>query len=331
LEELTVRALLEAGIHYGHRTSRWNPKMKPYIYGRRKMIHIVDIRETLRGLVTATKFLEKLVAQGRDVVFVGTKRQARAAVRAAAQKTGMHFVTERWIGGTLTNFHVIRSRVSRLEELEQLESSGEIDRFSKKEGATLRRELRKIKRNLDGIRRMKRLPGALVVVDPHRERIAVREANHMGIPTLALADTNCDPDPLDILIPGNDDAMRAIQMVLGRLSDAVVAGLARRDLVAPMPTATPTESVPAETRRDASPAAEATGAGAVGRTPQPVRPRRRTGGRGRGPRRGAATSPRRSEGTAPAPPPAATDSAEAASPEPSAEAPPETGGTPKEQ
>ena len=283
MEELSVKTLLEAGIHYGHRASRWNPKMKPYIYAKRKLIHILDIRESIRGLVTAATFVEKIVAQGRDVVFVGTKRQARVAVRAIAEQTGMHFVTERWIGGTLTNFRVIRSRVSRLEELEELEEGGQIDRFSKKEGATLRRDLRKIKRNLDGVRRMNRLPGALIIIDPHRERIAVREANLAGVATVALADTNCDPDTVDVLIPGNDDAMRAVQVVLERLGQAVAAGLAKRGTVAAMPAAPRPEAsaeqpeTPSEAARQAAP-----GPAPAGRTPQAVRTRRQGRGRGRG-------------------------------------------------
>jgi small subunit ribosomal protein S2 len=286
LPQITVKELLEAGIHYGHRASRWNPKMKPYIYGKRKLIHIVDIRETIRGLLTACKFLEKVVSQGKDVVFVSAKRQAKAAIKAEADRCSMHYVNERWIGGTLTNFKVIRSRVSRLDELEKLEQSGELDKFSKKEGAALRRELAKIRRNLGGIRRMDRLPGALVVVDPRREKIAVAEANQVGIPTVCLADTDCNPDVANVLIPGNDDAMRAIGVVLRKLSDAVIAGLQKRTA----PVEPPAEA-PAPRLREAARAEEAKPA-ARERAPERVAPP--SGGRRHGGplgRRAAAAQP----------------------------------------
>jgi len=223
-----VRQLIDAGIHYGHRVSRWNPKMRPYIYGRRNLIHIVDIKETVRGLLYGRKFLTKAVAEGGDVLFVGTKRQARQVVIAAAARVGMHYVTERWLGGTLTNFRTIRSRLARLEELEALEESGQIQQFGKKMISSLTREKNKIKRNLEGIRRMSRLPAALVVVDVRREHIAVKEAKKLGIPTVCLIDTDSDPDYADIPIPGNDDAIRAIELVVGQLADAIQEGLGGR-------------------------------------------------------------------------------------------------------
>ncbi len=225
---LQIRELIDAGIHFGHPVSRWNPKMRPYIYGRRNLIHIIDVRETVRGLVRARKFLSRLVAEGKDVLFVGTKRQARSAIEAEAQRCLMPYVSHRWLGGTLTNFRTIRSRLSRLEELEALEASGEINRYSKKVVASLQRELRKIRRNLEGIRKMERLPGALVVVDPVREKNAVREAKKLGIPVVALADTEADPDDLTVVIPGNDDAMRAVELVVKQLADACIEGLANR-------------------------------------------------------------------------------------------------------
>ena len=203
--------------------------MKRYIFGKRNLIHIIDIRETVRGLLLAKKFVEKTVAEGKDVLFIGTKRQARHAVETHAMECNMHWVTERWLGGTLTNFREIRKRITRLEELEQLEADGMLDTYSKKQGATLRREMRKIRRNLEGLRRMTKLPGAMVAVDQKREIIAVREANKIGIPVVCLLDTDCDPDMVNIPIPGNDDAMKAIDLILTELSNAIAAGLKGRE------------------------------------------------------------------------------------------------------
>jgi small subunit ribosomal protein S2 len=224
----TVTELIDAGIHFGHRASHWNPKMKPYIYGKRNQLHIVDVKETLRGLLLAKKFITKIVAGGKDVLFVGTKRQARKSVQTHAERVGMHWVNDRWLGGTLTNFREIRKRVSRLDELEAMETEGLLDAYSKKEGARLRREMRKIQRNLGGIRNMDRYPGVMVVIDQQREGIAIREANKMNVPVIALLDTNGDPDEVDIPIPGNDDAMRAIEVVVRELADAAETGKATR-------------------------------------------------------------------------------------------------------
>ncbi len=223
-----VRNLINAGVHFGHRTSRWNPKMKPYIMGRKNQIHIIDIRETVKGIIRASKFLAQVVARGDDVLFVGTKRQARQAILDAAQRVGMHCVTERWLGGTLTNFRTIRQRLARLEELEAIEAEGMAEKYSKKMIATLTRQRRKIKRNLDGIRRMSKLPGALVIVDVRREHIAAREARKLGIPVVGIIDTDSDPDEVDIAIPANDDAIRAVALVIGALADAVQEGLRAR-------------------------------------------------------------------------------------------------------
>ncbi len=223
-----VKELIDAGVHFGHRASRWNPKMKPYIFGKRNLIHIVDIKETLKGLLLAKRFVSRVVGQGKDVLFVGTKRQARKSVEQHAERVGMHWVTDRWLGGTLTNFREIRKRIGRLEELENLESQGMLDAYSKKEGASLRREMRKIQRNLGGIRKMQRLPGALVIIDEAREIIAVREARKMNIPVVCLLDTDCDPDLIDIAIPGNDDAMRGIEIITKQLADAVEEGTRAR-------------------------------------------------------------------------------------------------------
>ncbi|HUU10190.1 MAG TPA: 30S ribosomal protein S2 [Phycisphaerae bacterium] len=225
---LQVQELIDAGIHFGHPASRWNPKMAPYIYGRRNFIHIIDLKETVKGILRAQKFLTRLVAEGKDVIFVGTKRQARASIEQEAQRCLMPYVSYRWLGGALTNFRTIRSRLGRLDELDHLVESGEINRYSKKMIAALQREHRKMKRNLDGIRKMERLPGALIVVDPVREKNAVREATKLDIPVVALADTEADPDDLTVVIPGNDDAMRAIEIVIKHLADACAEGLANR-------------------------------------------------------------------------------------------------------
>lgn len=223
-----AKELIDAGIHYGHRTSRWNPKMKPYIFGKRNAIHIIDVRETLKGLFLAKKFITGIVTDGKDLLIVGTKRQARKSIEEQATAIGMHYANDRWLGGTLTNFHEIRKRVGRLSQLEQLETEGMLDTYSKKEGASLRREMRKIRRNLGGIRNMTRLPGALFIIDQVREIIAIREARKMGIPVVCLLDTDCDPDMVDIPIPGNDDAMRSIELITRELCQAAAEGLGMR-------------------------------------------------------------------------------------------------------
>lgn len=219
-----VKDLVEAGIHFGHRATNWNPKMKHYIFGKRNGIHIIDVKTTIKGLLLARKYLTRSVAGGMDVLFVGTKRQARACIEKHVRDTGMHWVTERWLGGTLTNFRTIRERLKRLEELEGLEESGQIKNYSKKMESQLNREKTKILRNLEGIRNMTKLPGALVVIDVSRESNALKEARKLGIPTICLIDTDGDPDFSDIPIPGNDDAMRAIEVVITSLCAAVMEG-----------------------------------------------------------------------------------------------------------
>jgi small subunit ribosomal protein S2 len=224
--EIVVKEILEAGVHFGHKTSRWNPKMRPYIYGRRNQIHIIDLRETVRGLIRAQKYLQRVAAQGSLVLFVGTKRQAAEAVSEAAQACGMPYCAERWLGGTLTNFRTVRTRLRRLDELEQLDTSGEIATYSKKRQSQLMREYRKIKRNLGGIREMTRIPEAVVVVDPNKEHNCIAECRALGVKIVALLDTDCDPDMVDLPIPGNDDSIRSIKMIVSHLSDAVAAGRA---------------------------------------------------------------------------------------------------------
>jgi len=224
MADTLVKDLIDAGIHFGQLKSGWNPKMGPYIYGVRNKIHIIDIRETIKGLLIAKRFLQEVVASGKNVCIVGTKRQAKVAVEEVATELGMPWVTERWLGGTLTNFKTIRSRLKRLEELEALVESGEIASYSKKMESQLMREKRKITRNLQGIRNMRKLPGAMIIVDTTRESNALREARAMKIPTVCLLDTDGDPDVTDIPIPGNDDSMRSIELILRELGKAITAG-----------------------------------------------------------------------------------------------------------
>ena len=224
MPEIVAKEILDAGVHFGHRTARWNPKMRPYIYGRRNLIHIIDIKETVRGVLRAQRYLQRVAQQGSLVLFVGTKRQAADAVAEAAQSCGMPFVTERWLGGTLTNFRTIRSRLQRLEELEALINTGELGTYSKKMQSTLMREYRKIYRNLNGIRTMNRMPEALVVIDPKKEKNCVQEAKAVGAKVVGLIDTDSDPDPVDLPIPGNDDSIRSIRLILSYLADPICQG-----------------------------------------------------------------------------------------------------------
>ncbi len=226
MAEIVLKDILEAGVHFGHRTSRWNPKMRPYIYGRRNQIHIIDLKETVRGLLRAKKYLSRVASQGSLILFVGTKRQAADPMSAAATRCGMPYVSERWLGGTLTNFRTIRSRLKRLEELENLEASGELATYSKKRQSTLNRERKKVHTNLSGIRTMNRLPETLVIIDPKREGIAVKEARLLGIKVVALIDTDSDPDLIDLPIPANDDSIRSITLMINHLADAVLEGKA---------------------------------------------------------------------------------------------------------
>jgi small subunit ribosomal protein S2 len=219
-----VQDLIDAGVHFGHRSSRWNPKMAPYIFGRKNQIHILDIRETVRGLLRAKKYVAQVAAGGSLVLFVGTKRQASSAIQREAERCGMPFVSERWLGGALTNFRTIRSRMTRLEELEAILNSEKVNEYSKKMQAALNREYRKIYRNLNGLRLMNRMPECLVIVDPNKEKNAILEARNIGITTVALIDTNCNPDMVDLPIPGNDDGIRSIEIIISHLADAVLAG-----------------------------------------------------------------------------------------------------------
>jgi len=221
---VTAQELIDAGVHYGHQASRWNPKMKPFIHGKRHKIHVINLEETIRGLYRATHFLRHLAATGAQIMFLGTKKQIRPVVDAEAKKCGMPPVTERWIGGTLTNFATVRERLARLIELEGLETSGGIEKYKKKDQSTMRREMKRIRRNLEGVRELHGLPGALIVVDPRREDNAMREAKRMNVPVVCVLDTDCDPTLADIVIPANDDAMSSVQLVLGKLSEAIMEG-----------------------------------------------------------------------------------------------------------
>jgi len=219
-----ARKLINAGVHFGHGVSRWNPKMAPFIFAKRGNIHIIDVKKTLKGLLIAKQLLAEVVSSGKDVVFVGTKRQAQKAVEDIAEKCGMHYVSQRWLGGMLTNFRTIRSRLQRLEQLEAMVEDGTLDSESKKQASRLKREMRKIKTNLQGVRNMSRLPGAVVVVDAKKEYLALREAEKLDIATIGLLDTDSDPDTVNVAIPANDDSIRAVELLLSELADAVAIG-----------------------------------------------------------------------------------------------------------
>ncbi len=219
-----MKQLLEAGVHFGHQTRRWNPKMKPFIFGARNGIHIIDLQKTVRLFKTAHDFITRIVADGYSVLFVGTKKQAHDSIVEESERCGMFFMVNRWLGGTLTNFQTIRRSIARLKELETMKKDGTIGRYTKKEALKMEKELGKLEKNLGGIKNMDELPGAVFVVDPKRERIAVNEAKKLGIPVVAIADTNCDPDEIDFIIPGNDDAIRAIRLICSRIADACIEG-----------------------------------------------------------------------------------------------------------
>jgi small subunit ribosomal protein S2 len=224
-----LKDLLEAGVHFGHQTKRWNPKMKAYIFGERNGIYIIDLAKTARLFREAEQFTTNLAADGRTILFVGTKRQAQDAIAEEAQRCGMFFVNQRWLGGLLTNFTTIQRSLARLRDLEAMETDGRYETLSKKEIAQIEKEKRKLQKNLEGIRNMSRLPDALFVVDTRKEKIAVDEARKLKIPVIGVVDTNCDPDEVDFVIPGNDDALRAIRLFASRIADAVTAGRGIRE------------------------------------------------------------------------------------------------------
>jgi len=223
-----MKALLETGVHFGHRTRRWNPKMKPYIFTERNGIHIIDLQQTLGSIETSYNLVRDTVSRGEPVLFVGTKRQAQEAISQQAMRAGQPYITHRWLGGTLTNWRTIRQRIDTLMALEQRRDAGDFERLIKKEALLLTREIEKLNLRLGGIKEMKRLPGVVFVVDVRREVTAVREANTLNIPVIAMVDTNCDPDPIDYVIPSNDDAIRAIKLVVTKMADAALEGAALR-------------------------------------------------------------------------------------------------------
>ena len=229
MNAIAMKDLLEAGVHFGHQTKRWNPKMKPYIFGERNGIYILDLGRTAKLYREAADFMSNVAAQGGTVLFVGTKRQAQDAIAEEAQRCEMFFVNQRWLGGLLTNFTTIQRSLARLRDLEAMETDGRYETLSKKEIAQLEKEKRKLQKNLEGIRHMSRLPDALFVVDTRKEKIAVDEARKLKIPVIGVVDTNCDPDEVDYVIPGNDDALRAIRLFASRIADAIVSGRGIRE------------------------------------------------------------------------------------------------------
>jgi len=226
---VTMKELLEAGVHFGHQTRRWNPKMEPYIFGSRNGIHIIDLQKTVQLMDVAYEFIRDTVAEGKTILFVGTKKQAQEAIYEEATRCGMFYVNHRWLGGTLTNFHTIRKSIEKLKRLERLEESPGSQGLTKKELIKLTKKREKLRRNLGGIKDMEELPGAIFIVDPKREEIAVREARKVGIPIVAIVDTNCDPDLIDYVIPGNDDAIRAVRLFSSKIADAVLEGKRLRE------------------------------------------------------------------------------------------------------
>jgi len=224
---VTMKELLEAGVHFGHQTKRWNPKMKPYIFGERNGIYIIDLQKTVRMFRTAYEFIADTVARGKTILFVGTKKQAREAIYEEANRCEMYYVHNRWLGGMLTNFQTIRQSIERLNFLNRIESDGAINQYTKKERLKLAKERSKLDSTLGGIQNMTGMPGALFVIDPKNEAIAVREAQRLGIPIVAVVDTNCNPDDIDYAIPGNDDAIRAIRLITSRMADACTQGAER--------------------------------------------------------------------------------------------------------
>ncbi len=221
---INMKELLEAGVHFGHQTRRWNPKMKPYIFGARNGIHIIDLQKTVSLFATANDFIVNTVSDGYAVLFVGTKKQAHESIVEEAERCGMFYVVNRWLGGTLTNFQTIRKSVGRLKELESMKNDGTLNRYTKKEALKMEKELVKLEKALGGIKDMDELPGAVFVVDPKKESIAVKESKKLGIPIIAIGDTNCDPDEVDYIIPGNDDAIRAIRLICSKIADACIEG-----------------------------------------------------------------------------------------------------------
>ncbi|HWR57515.1 MAG TPA: 30S ribosomal protein S2 [Thermodesulfovibrionales bacterium] len=259
---VTMKELLEAGVHFGHQVKRWNPKMKKYIFGERNGIYIIDLQKTLKGLEEACRFVRETAVSGAPILFVGTKKQAQDAIQEEAQRAGSFFVNQRWLGGMLTNFSTIRKSIERLKSIEKMKEDGTYEALSKKEVAILEKERIKLEKNLSGIKEMVELPGAVFVIDPKKEKIAIAEARKLSVPLVAVVDTNCDPDEVDYVIPGNDDAIRAIKLIASKMADSVIEG---RAVVAKAAEAEAEKALIAEkVRQEKSEAVavEATGAGA---------------------------------------------------------------------
>ena len=229
---ISMKQLLEAGVHFGHQTRRWNPKMAEYIYTERNGIHIIDLQKSVGKVDEAYNAISDIVADGGTILFVGTKKQAQEAIATEAERCGMYYVNERWLGGMLTNFKTIQSRINRLKEIETMQEDGTFDVLPKKEVIGLKKELEKLQKNLGGIKEMKRIPDAIFIVDPKKERICVQEAHALGITLIGIADTNCDPDELDYVIPGNDDAIRAVNLIVSKMADAVIEANQGEEVVA---------------------------------------------------------------------------------------------------
>jgi small subunit ribosomal protein S2 len=230
---ISMKQLLEAGVHFGHQTRRWNPKMKRFIFTERNGIYIIDLQKTVKKVEEAYYFIRDIVMENKSVLFVGTKKQAQESIESEAKRCGMYYVSNRWLGGMLTNFKTIRSRVGRLNKIDSMEANGEFDLLPKKEVIKLMHEREKLLKNLGGIREMKEIPGVMFIVDPRKERIAVAEAKALGIPIVSIVDTNCDPDEVDFPIPGNDDAIRAVKLIATKMADAVLEGKQGEQLVDP--------------------------------------------------------------------------------------------------
>ena len=228
MSNITMKEMLVAGMHFGHQTKRWNPKMKPYIFGARNKIYIINLDKTLPLFNAAYDFIADTVADGGKIIFVGTKRQAQATIKEEAERCGMFFINHRWLGGMMTNYQTIKKSVDRMKKIQAMNDDGSINQYKKKEALKMKKELVKLDRNLGGIKDMKTLPTAIFVIDPKRENIAIDEANRLGIPVIAITDTNCNPDGVDFIIPGNDDAIKSIKLITSKMADAAIAGKARR-------------------------------------------------------------------------------------------------------
>ncbi|ADC91038.1 ribosomal protein S2 [Mageeibacillus indolicus UPII9-5] len=252
---ISMKQLLEAGVHFGHQTRRWNPKMAEYIYTERNGIYIIDLQKTVRKAEEAYNFMREVAANGGKVLFVGTKKQAQDSIKEEAERCGMFYINNRWLGGTLTNYTTIRKRIGRLFELHKMEEDGTFDLLPKKEVAKLKLEMEKLDKNLGGIKEMNGIPDCLFVVDPKKEHIAVMEARRLGVPVVGIVDTNCDPEEVDYVIPGNDDAIRAVKLIAGKMADAVIEGKQGEDVVAETEQAD-SEQTPEASDEDAKPSIE---------------------------------------------------------------------------